>query len=728
MEPAGTRQLELMVTGMDCPECAGHVRQALEALPGVHEVTVLLSAEKALLTVDPTRVDLPALCQAVERAGYQARPPLLQQKTATNLAEQSQRRLTRTLFTLYGLLFGAVLLLIIVGEWLGLLDRLTDRLPWPIGVGLTLLAGAPIFWDVLQAARRGRIISHTLMSLGVLAALFIGQWPTAAVVVFFMHVGKYSERLTSERSRQALKRLAALAPQQARVIREEEERVIPVEEVAPGDIVVVRPGEAIPVDGEVLTGRATIDQAAITGEALPLEAAPGSQVFAASLVQAGSLRIRATRTGRDSTFARIVELVEGAEAQRAPIQRLADRFSAWFLPVVLAVALLALLLRRDPLAAAAVLVVACSCSLALATPIAMLASIAAAASHGLLIKGGAYLELLARADVLLIDKTGTVTTGKPTICEIVPLAGMTRQQVLQLAASAERYSEHPLAEALRQAARSEGLILSDPATFEVLPGLGVRATINGQSVTIGNADLLPPEQQPPPVARELAAAGRTLLFVICQEQLIGLLAASDKPRPEVSEALTQLQALGIKRIELLTGDHEQAAANLAEPLGIGYRARLLPEDKLQIVRAYQAQGHTVIMVGDGLNDAPALAQADIGIALGVIGTDVALEAAHVALLREDWRLLPALVQIARRTMRVVRLNLAFTLLYNLLGLSLAAWGLLPPIIAAAAQSLPDLGILANSTRLLHQRIKPGSESRPDDAPALDHIETGGQIR
>ncbi|MBE3564921.1 MAG: cadmium-translocating P-type ATPase [Thermogemmatispora sp.] len=704
MEPAGTRRLELMVTGMDCPECAGHVRQALEALPGVHEVSVLLSAEKALLTVDPTRVDLPALCQAVERAGYQARPPLLQQKTATSLAEQSQRRLTRTLFTLYGLLFGAVLLLIIVGEWLGLLDRLTDRLPWPIGVGLTLLAGAPIFWDVLQAARRGRIISHTLMSLGVLAALFIGQWPTAAVVVFFMHVGKYSERLTSERSRQALKRLAALAPQQARVIREEEEQVIPVEEVAPGEIVVVRPGEAIPVDGEVVAGQATVNQAAITGEALPLEAAPGSRVFAATLVQGGSLRIRATRAGSNTTFARIVALVEEAEAQRAPVQRLADRFSAWFLPVVLAVALLALLLRRDPLAAAAVLVVACSCSLALATPVAMLASIAAAASHGLLIKGGAHLERLAQADVLLIDKTGTLTSGTLQICDVLPLAGMTRQQLLHLAASAERYSEHPLAEAVRQAARDEGVALSDPETFEVLPGRGVRASIEGRLVSVGNVSLLPQGQQPA-AARNLAAAGKSLLFVSCEGALIGILAASDRLRPEVVEALAQLRALGFQSIELLTGDHEEAAASLAGPLGISYRARLLPEDKIAIVKAYQAQGHCVIMVGDGINDAPALAQADVGVALGVVGTDVALEAAHVALLREDWRLLPALVQIARRTMRVVRLNLVFTLLYNLLGLSLAAWGLLPPIVAAAAQSLPDLGILANSTRLLRQRIK-----------------------
>jgi Cd2+/Zn2+-exporting ATPase/Cu+-exporting ATPase len=333
----------------------------------------------------------------------------------------------------------------------------------------------------------------------------------------------------------------------------------------------------------------------------------------------------------------------------------------------------------------------------------MLASITAAARHGLLIKGGAYLELLARADVLLIDKTGTVTTGLPVVSEVIPLAGMTRYELLRLAASAERYSEHPLAEAVRQAAHSEGVAVSDPETFEVLPGLGLRATVEGCKVTVGNASLLP-EGQRLAEAQRLAAEGKSLLFVACQGRLVGVLAASDRPRPGVEEALTQLRTLGFRHIELLTGDHEEAAASLAEPLGISYRARLLPEDKIAIVKAYQAQGHTVVMVGDGLNDAPALAQADIGVALGAVGTAVALEAAHVVLLREDWRLLPALVRIARRTRRVVLLNLAFTLLYNVVGLSLAAWGLLPPVVAAAVQSLPDLGIVANSTRLLRQRI------------------------
>jgi Cd2+/Zn2+-exporting ATPase/Cu+-exporting ATPase len=369
--------------------------------------------------------------------------------------------------------------------------------------------------------------------------------------------------------------------------------------------------------------------------------------------------------------------------------------------VVAALAALTLLIRRDPLAMAAVLVVACSCSFALATPIALLASIGAAARRGLLIKGGKYLEVLARADVLLIDKTGTLTLGRPQISDIVPLDGVPPAEVLALAASAERYSEHPLAEAVRSAARVRDLPLVAPEHFEALPGAGVRAQVAGHAVEVGSARLL--GRADVPAAAALESAGKTLLFVQRDGAPLGILAATDTLRPEVPAALAALRALGLRRIELLTGDNAQTAAALAGPLGIPYRAGLLPEDKIAVVRAYQAQGHTVVMVGDGVNDAPALAQADAGIAMGVAGTRIAVEAAHIVVMREDWALVPDVFRIARRTLRVVKGNIAFTAVYNLAGLSLAAFGLLPPILAAAAQSLPDLGILANSSRLLRQK-------------------------
>ncbi len=384
-------------------------------------------------------------------------------------------------------------------------------------------------------------------------------------------------------------------------------------------------------------------------------------------------------------------------------RRIADRFSTYFLPVVAAIALLTLIISRNPLSAAAVLVVACSCSFALATPIAMLASIGAAARLGLLVKGGKYLEVLSRADVIFIDKTGTVTAGRPQITDIVPLADVPVEDVLRLAASIERDSEHPLAEAVRQKAEASGLTLQVVSQFAAIPGMGVQGRVNGVQVSVGSARMMQ-EQAPVHMTRTLEQQGKTLLLVERGGTLIGILAVADTLRESVKEAVEQLRSLGIRTIELLTGDNRRTAEALALSLGVTYQAELLPVDKIRIVKEAQEQGHTVVMIGDGVNDAPALAQADVGIAMGVMGTDIALEAAHAALMREDWNLVPDLFTIAKHTMRVVKTNLSFTILYNLVGLSLAAFGILPPILAAAAQSLPDLGILANSSRLLRQKL------------------------
>ena len=695
--PTACRLIELPIRGMDCTECTQHVQHALSAVPGVQSVEVFLSSEKAVLSFDPSLVKVEALHQVVEAAGYSV--PVT--GTTPDDPSRALSRFTRPILTFFGFLVGAILLIVVAGEWLGLFERMTDVVPWPIGWALVLLAGAPIFWNVLRAALRRQVISHTLMSLGVIAALAVGQWPTAAVVVFFMHTGNFVESFTTERSRRALKHLTTLVPKIARVVRDGEEMEIPVGEVRVDETVIVRPGEAVPVDGLVENGQATIDQAAITGEAMPVEVGPGSLVFAATIARLGSVRLRATHVGADTTFGKVIKLVEQAEAHRADVQRLADRFSSYFLPVVAVIATLTFIISRNPLSTASVLVVACSCSLALATPIAMLASIGMGAQRGLLIKGGKYLELLARADVLLIDKTGTVTLGRPQITDIVPLDESMPDDLLRLAASCERYSEHPLAEAVRREAVAHGLALSEPASFEALPGQGVRAQIDGIHIAVGNTRMIP-QGKNHPLTQTLQAQGKTLLFVTRDDLLIGMLAAADTIRPEVKTALSRVRAFGVKHVELLTGDHEQTASNLATHLGIAYRAQLLPEDKIAVVKQYQAQGHTVVMVGDGVNDAPALAQADIGIAMGVAGTDVALDAAHLALMRDDWELVPDAFAIAHRTMRVVRINIGFTVLYNLVGLSLAALGVLPPIVAAAAQSLPDLGILANSAQLLRQ--------------------------
>ncbi|ANF59491.1 ATPase P [Halotalea alkalilenta] len=699
--------LELPVAGMDCAACARKAQRALMKVPGVQSADVLLNAEKAVIMFDTGMATAGALRATIEKVGFSVPQPtpVGDGADATPRHVLEAKTLQRQLFTTLGILFGAILFVVVIGEGLGVFDQLTARVPWWAGVLAVVAFGYPVFAGVLRCALRREVTSHTLMTVGAIAALAIGQWATAAIVVFFMRVGEFTERFTSERARRLLKELTALAPQTARVLRDGVEREVAVETISPGEVVIVRPGERVPVDGVVLEGQATFDQAAITGESMPVEAEPGDKVYAATLAKLGHVKLRAERIGRDTTFGRAVQLVEDAEANRGKVQRVADRFSAWYLPVVASIALLTWLLSGNILATVAVLVVACSCSFALATPIAMMASVGAAARQGLLIKGGRVIEALVGCDVMLVDKTGTLTTGRPRVTDVVPLGEWNEAALLCLAATAERHSEHPLAEAVRRLAEERTMAPDEPARFESLPGRGVRAVIDGRTVEIGNRRMLPAGAEVDAVAgiaERLEAEGKSLLFMVVDGQLAGLFAAQDTLRAEVADALVAVRAAGIGRIELLTGDNERTAAALAAPLGLGYRAGLLPEDKIRIVRELQQRGHRVVMVGDGVNDAPALAQADVGIAMGG-GTDVAMEAAHIVLMREDWRLVAESVHIARRTMGVVRTNIGFTALYNLVGLSLAAFGLLPPIYAAALQSIPDIGILANSSRLIRNR-------------------------
>jgi Cd2+/Zn2+-exporting ATPase/Cu+-exporting ATPase len=458
------------------------------------------------------------------------------------------------------------------------------------------------------------------------------------------------------------------------------------------------------VDGTVTEGRASVNQASITGESVPVEKRPGDQVFAATICERGALQIQTVRVGRDTTFGQIVRLVEEAEAAKAPVQRFADRFTAYYIPFVILVAAATFALTGNATAAVATVLVACSCAIAMATPITVLAAVGHGARRGIVIKGGRYLEALAKVDTIVMDKTGTLTIGRPEVTDVVPFGAAPEDEVLALAAAVERRSEHPLATGIVRAARARGLRLLEVEDFEAHPGEGIAGRIDGQRVWVGTEQLMTRTGiDLDAAARErvgrLAMEGKSVALVGRERHLLGAVALADTLRAEAAPALDALRALGIRHLLLLTGDRPEAARAVAERLGLEFEAGVLPEGKIRAIERLQRQGRVVAMIGDGVNDAPALAQADVGIAMGVAGTDVAIEAAHVALMQDDWRAVPEAVRIGRRAFRTIKQNLWFTAAYNVVGILLAATGWLPPVLAAAAQSLPDVAVMLNSARL-----------------------------
>lgn len=687
-------QLTLPIRGMDCYECTQHVQKALEEVPGVQAATVLLAAEKAILHLN-LPVERSALARAVEQAGY-AVPDI-----ETSDRDRPGRSIGRWSWSFFAVV-GLVLFIVIVGEWLGWFQQISTLVPGWVYLLLILIGGLPVFKPVVQALAQRQITSHTLMTIGVIAALIVGEWATAVVIVLFMRIGDWVERFTTEGARESIRALAGLVPDVATVERDGQEQIIEVGQINSGDVVICRTGMTVVVDGEILDGHAVLDVSSITGESIPSGAGPGSSIYSGSVVLEGGFRLEATRVGQETTISRIMQLVEQAEANKGRVQRFADKFSAYYLPVVLGIAGLTLLLRRDVLAAVAVLVVVCSCAIALATPIAMLASIGAAGKQGLVIKGGRYLEILPNIDVILLDKTGTLTMGIPEVEHILSVSEHSPEEIITYAAAVERFSEHPLGAAIRRHAAASDLKLPEISAYKSFPGQGVEARVRDHQIRIGNAPFMSK-----PIAPEIGEqlnSGQTHIYIEVDGAVSGVIGLADQLRPDIGNALQDLRDLGYKDIRLLTGDHTSATLPIAEKLGVPFQAALLPEEKIAIVKELQAEGHCVAMIGDGINDAPALAQADVGIAMGAAGTDVAIHAADIALMGDEWIAIPTLFALAKRTMRVVRLNLIFTAVYNLIGIGLASFGLLPPALAAASQSLPDVGILINSSRLLKTRV------------------------
>jgi Cu+-exporting ATPase len=690
--------VKLSVPELCCAEEATQIEKALSSLPGVRQVQARPAGKQVTVAWEGP-LQIPDIEQAIRKAGFQVQKSSEPQDTSTF-------SLPNLLGAVFVSVISVVILVGILGERLGLIEAVVRQIPSWLALSAVLIGGFPIFKKVFLALKMRRVTAHALMTLGIIGAVSIGEFASAAVIVFFMRLADYLESFAAVRARQAIRELIQQAPQVALVERDGTEREVPVEEVKPGDIVRIKPGGRIPVDGTVIEGLATVNQAAITGESLPVQKAGGQEVLAATILERGYLRVRASRIGSETTFGRIIQLMEEAEASKAPVQRFADRFTAYYIPVVLLAAALTYFIRQDFVSTVAVLVVACSCAIAMATPIAVLAGMGRAARLGLIIKGGLYLERLAKIDTVVLDKTGTLTLGKPFVTDILAFNSVTEAEVLELAAVAERHSEHPLAGAILKETNERGISDGAPESFEVIPGEGILATWQGKPLCLGNRRLIQRQKiiltsgVDEALAR-LEQQGKTAVLVVYNELVMGVIAVADTLRQEVPEALRELKRMGVQEMTILTGDTPQAAAALARQINVPCLAGLLPQDKIKHVKELQARGHTVLMIGDGINDAPALAQSDVAVAMGS-GTDVAMETSSVVLMRDDWRMIPEAIRIGRRTFRTIQQNLFFTVLYNVIGISLAAAGLLPPIWAAAAQSLPDVAILLNSSRLLRK--------------------------
>lgn len=585
-----------------------------------------------------------------------------------------------------------------------------------IGIVGLLVGGWPIYREAFENLVARRMTMELSMTIAVVAAAAIGEFFTALVITLFVLVAEVLEGLTVGRGRKAIRDLLEFLPREVSVRRAGLVRAVSAGELAIGDAVLVAPGGRIPVDGTVLSGHSFADESAITGESMPVEKAEGAGVFAGSINQSGALEVRAERIGRDTSYGRIIEAVERAERSRAPVQRLADRLAGYLVYCALAAAALTYLLTRDVYATISVVIVAGACGIAAGTPLAILGGIGRAARLGAVIKGGAHLETLGRVNTVVLDKTGTLTFGRPEVQAVVPAAGVTADEVLDAAVTAELRSEHPLGKAILAYARTQGRLLVEPDRFDYTPGRGIAATVAGSTVLVGNRAWMQDRGVAAPAGSASAFGAASEVLVARDSRFLGQIIVADTVRPEAKRAVEALGRMGV-HILLLTGDARPVAEAVAAQLGIReFEAGLLPEDKLAHVEALVKQGRVLAMVGDGVNDAPALAAASVGVAMGS-GTDVAQESADVVLLGNDLIRFTETLAVARRTRRIIWQNFAGTLAVDALGIGLAAFGLLGPLLAAFIHVASEMTFILNSARLLPGRSRKGDTTLSSIVPA-----------
>lgn len=735
---ANIRRTILPIGGMTCASCVLRVENALKAIAGVTNATVNLATEEAIVEFDPTKARFDDFRKAVERAGYTILS--INEQQATTDEERIRARMYRQLkieFIISAFLTIPIVLLS-MREFLPLSFSIPQFTANAILFALTtpvlFWGGHRFFHGFWTTLRHFTADMNTLVAVGSSAAYFYsvlatfhpslfyhaGQTPSvyydsAAVIITLILLGRLLEARAKAHTSDAVRRLASFQAKTARIIRNGIEIDVPIEEVAIGDVVVVRPGERIPADGTVISGISAVNESAMTGESIPVEKRPGDKVIGGTLNSSGTLTFTAERVGRETLLSQIVEMVKAAQGSKAPIQRLADRIAAIFVPAVIAVALLtsALWMVFGSMSANAlttvallnfvsVLVVACPCALGLATPTAIMVGTGKGAELGILIKGGEVLERMRSLTTIVLDKTGTITRGQPEVAKIIPAGGFSEDELLSLAAAAESTSEHALAEAILRAARRRGISIRHPEKFQAISGLGVVASVNGHMIRIGNLNLMRELdldiEKVTQQIEQISSEGYTAIIVAIDNTVAGIIALADEIRPEASMVIHSLRNLGLQ-IVMITGDNKRTAARVAALAGIDeYFAECRPDQKAQIIQQLQQKGETVAMVGDGVNDAPALAHADVGIAMGS-GTDVALSASDVTLLRGNLSVLPVALMLSRHTMRVIKQNLFWAFAYNIILIPVAALGLLSPMLAAAAMATSSVTVVSNSLRI-----------------------------